>query len=92
MLMPLPGILSVVLGFALLALLQVESATSGGSSVQGLDGQIPIIVDTDMGTDDWLALSYVVSSTKANLLGVTIVGNGLAPCNEGDQPPLSGPA
>jgi len=83
MLMPLPGILSVVLGFALLALLQVESATSGGSSVQGLDGQIPIIVDTDMGTDDWMALSYVVGSTKANLLGVTIVGNGLAPCNEG---------
>ncbi len=81
--MPPPSILGFGLGFALLALIQVESATSGGSSVQDLNGQIPIIVDTDMGTDDWLALSYVVSSTKANLLGVTIVGNGLAPCNEG---------
>jgi pyrimidine-specific ribonucleoside hydrolase len=81
--MPLPSILSVGLGFALLALLHVESATSGSSSGQDMNGQIPIIVDTDMGTDDWLALSYVASSTKANLLGVTIVGSGLAPCDEG---------
>ena len=81
--MPLRSVFSVGLGLVLLALLQVESATPGGSSVQDLDGRVPIIVDTDMGTDDWLALSYVMSSTKANLLGVTIVGNGLAPCIEG---------
>ena len=40
----------------------------------------PLIVDTDMGTDDWLALTYIAQNKKIELLGVTIVGNGLGSC------------
>lgn len=43
----------------------------------------PLIVDTDMGTDDWLALTYIAQNQNIDLLGVTIVGNGLAPCTHG---------
>lgn len=41
----------------------------------------PLIIDTDMGTDDWLAISYIAQNPKIDLLGVTIVGNGLASCD-----------
>jgi len=39
-----------------------------------------VILDTDMGTDDWLALAYLVGNPGIDLVGVTIVGNGLTPC------------
>ncbi len=41
----------------------------------------PLIIDTDMGTDDWLAISYIAQNQKIDLLGITIVGNGLASCD-----------
>lgn len=41
----------------------------------------PLIVDTDMGTDDWLALAYIAQNRNIDLLGVTIVGNGLGSCD-----------
>ena len=40
----------------------------------------PLIIDTDMGTDDWLAIAYIAQNQKIDLLGVTIVGNGIATC------------
>lgn len=39
-----------------------------------------VILDTDMGTDDWLALAYLEENPGIDLVGVTIVGNGLTPC------------
>lgn len=41
----------------------------------------PLIIDTDMGTDDWLAIAYIAQNKKIELLGITIVGNGIASCN-----------
>lgn len=41
---------------------------------------IPLIVDTDMGTDDWIALAYIAQNQDVDLRGVTIVGSGLASC------------
>ena len=41
---------------------------------------IPLIVDTDMGTDDWIALAYIAQNPHIDLRGVTIVGSGLASC------------
>lgn len=40
----------------------------------------PMIVDTDMGTDDWIALAYIAQNQDIDLRGVTIVGSGLASC------------
>lgn len=41
---------------------------------------VPLIVDTDMGTDDWIAIAYLAQNQNVDLLGVTVVGNGLASC------------
>lgn len=41
---------------------------------------VPLIVDTDMGTDDWIAIAYLAQNQNVELLGVTVVGNGLASC------------
>lgn len=49
-------------------------------SSQAQPSRLPVIVDSDMGTDDWLALAYITQSPKFELLGITIAGNGLAPC------------
>jgi len=50
------------------------------SAAQSPQARVPVIVDSDMGTDDWLALAYIAQSPKFEMLGITIAGNGLAPC------------
>ena len=37
-----------------------------------------IIVDTDMGNDDWMALLYLLKHPKADLKGITVNGAGLS--------------
>lgn len=49
-------------------------------SSQAQPSRLPVIVVSDMGTEDWLALAYITQSPKFELLGITIAGNGLAPC------------
>lgn len=41
-----------------------------------------VIVDTDMGPDDWIALAYLAQHPNVEIVGVTIAGNGLTPCPE----------
>ena len=41
----------------------------------------PFIIDTDMGTDDWLAIAFIAQDQQIDLLGISIVGNGLASCS-----------
>jgi pyrimidine-specific ribonucleoside hydrolase len=47
--------------------------------------KIPVILDTDMGFDDWMALMYLLKSPEVDLKAVTINCNGLTYCehNEG---------
>ncbi len=40
--------------------------------------RIPVIVDTDMGPDDWAAILFLALSPEISLLAVTIVGTGEA--------------
>lgn len=42
-----------------------------------------IIVDTDMGSDDWLALLYLFKHPKADLVGITLSGAGLSELSYG---------
>lgn len=44
-----------------------------------------ILVDTDMGNDDWLAILYLLKHPKANIIGVTLSGAGLSGIREGVQ-------
>lgn len=41
----------------------------------------PLIIDTDMGTDDWLAIAFIAQNEQIDLLGISIVGNGIASCS-----------
>ena len=75
----LTGWLSVAFSVLLAAMFGEPSLAQ---PVQG-KAATPLIVDTDMGTDDWLALTYIAQNKNIDLLGVTIVGNGLASCDRG---------
>jgi pyrimidine-specific ribonucleoside hydrolase len=60
-------ILSLALGISSLAHAQIKTNT-------------PLIIDTDMGTDDWLAIAFIAQNQNIDLLGISIVGNGIASC------------
>lgn len=45
----------------------------------------PVIIDTDMGADDWMAILYLLQRTDVNVLAVTIAGTGETHCNPGIQ-------
>ena len=68
-----------------LTLLMAILALSPPALAQQQPTRIPVIVDSDMGTDDWLALAYITRNPKFDLLGITIAGNGLAPCPHAAQ-------
>ena len=42
-----------------------------------------ILVDTDMGIDDWIAILYLLKHPKADIFGVTLSGAGLSGIKEG---------
>jgi pyrimidine-specific ribonucleoside hydrolase len=46
-------------------------------------GRVPIVVDTDAGLDDAIALLYLASSPEVDLRAVTVSGTGLAHCFPG---------
>jgi inosine-uridine nucleoside N-ribohydrolase len=43
----------------------------------------PVFVDTDMGSDDWVALLYLLQRTDISVQTITVSGTGLAHCNPG---------
>ena len=43
----------------------------------------PWIIDTDMGSDDWIAILYAAGKLKGDLKAITVVGNGLSHCPAG---------
>jgi pyrimidine-specific ribonucleoside hydrolase len=82
-------ILVVVLAAALVA------ACSGGTDDPGssdtvpgtrsptLVGPTPLVVDTDMGVDDVLAILYAATDPRFDLRALTVTGTGLAHCEPG---------
>ena len=45
----------------------------------------PIIIDTDMALDDWLAILYLLQRPEVDVLAVTVTGAGEAHCEPGVQ-------
>jgi len=43
----------------------------------------PIIIDTDMAIDDWGAILYMLQNENADVLGISLVGDGEATCVPG---------
>ncbi len=60
----------IVLFISVFALIAVSWAPAIAAPQQS---RISIIVDTDLGVDDAAALAYLLSSSKANILGITTV-------------------
>lgn len=49
----------------------------------------PVIIDTDMAADDWMAILYLLRRADVNVLALTIAGTGEAHCNPGVQRAMS---
>lgn len=45
----------------------------------------PVIIDTDMAIDDWVAMLYLLHHPESQVLGVTVTGAGEAHCQPGAQ-------
>jgi inosine-uridine nucleoside N-ribohydrolase len=54
-----------------------------GAGCGGRTAATPVVVDTDMSTDDIVALLYAASSPKLDLKAVTVSGTGLTTCPAG---------
>ncbi|MCD6056156.1 MAG: putative inosine-uridine preferring nucleoside hydrolase [Gammaproteobacteria bacterium] len=46
-------------------------------------GVMPVIVDTDMGWDDWIAIPYLLHSPRVEVKAISVVGTGISHCKEG---------
>lgn len=44
---------------------------------------IPVIIDTDMAGDDWMAILYLLQRPDVNIVGITVTGAGEAHCDPG---------
>lgn len=61
------------------------AACSGSSSSGGQNnaGAIPVIIDTDVDSDDAMAILYLLSDPKVNVLGISVSGTGFMPLEKG---------
>ena len=44
---------------------------------------IPVVIDTDMAVDDWMAILYLLNRTDVEIQGITVTGAGEAHCVPG---------
>jgi len=54
----------------------------GVGSVQAADAQ-PVIIDTDMAADDWMAILYLLQRSDVAVKAITVSGTGEAHCDPG---------
>ena len=81
--------------FAAFALLAVSPALLGACSDEESSQRppnerlAPVVVDTDMGQDDMMALLYLLQRPDVRIEAITISGTGLAHCSAGVDIALS---
>lgn len=70
----------------LLMLLQLTGATflSHAQDSQSVD-KTPVVIDTDMALDDWMAILYLLQHPAVEVLAVSVTGAGEAHCEPGVQ-------
>lgn len=66
-----------------IAIIGVSALLLGGCTSDGGDTRTPVVVDTDMGQDDMMALLYLLQRTDVRVEAVTVSGTGLAHCAAG---------
>jgi inosine-uridine nucleoside N-ribohydrolase len=45
----------------------------------------PVLIDTDMSQDDWMAILYLLQHSEVEVLAITLTGAGIAHCDPGVQ-------
>jgi pyrimidine-specific ribonucleoside hydrolase len=65
--------------------LAVAGCGGGGSDAQRTVARTPVVVDTDLGPDDALALLYLVSRPDLDVRAVAVSGTGLVRCPAGAE-------
>lgn len=75
--MPLHRLAWLALGLACCLPSQSLAATA--------TARVPVIIDTDMAIDDWLAMLYLLHHPQTEVLGVSVTGAGEAHCDPGLQ-------
>jgi pyrimidine-specific ribonucleoside hydrolase len=45
----------------------------------------PVVIDTDMGPDDWMAILYLLQRDDVNVKAITVAGTGLTHCEPGTR-------
>jgi inosine-uridine nucleoside N-ribohydrolase len=62
----------------------VTTGTSPSISAQE-ETRTPILIDTDMSQDDWMAILYLLQHSEVEVLAITVTGTGIAHCDPGVQ-------
>ena len=75
----------VLVGLAVAALAVACSSAGSTGTPASAAGRTPVIVDTDMGADDVMALLYLLRDPTVSVRAVVISGTGLAHASNGAQ-------
>lgn len=78
-------IFALVLIGVLLAWIGVQpvKAPSGVATFSLTSNARPLIIDTDMAADDWMAITYLLQRQDQDVLAITVTGTGEAHCTPG---------
>ena len=71
-----------------LVLLSVLGVFSGTATVSAQDGPVPVVIDSDMTTDDWMATLFLLNDPDFAVKAITVAGTGFAYCDAGVQSAL----
>jgi pyrimidine-specific ribonucleoside hydrolase len=58
-------------------------AAQDGTPSPGAGGPTPVIIDSDMISDDWMATLFVLNDPQFDVQAITVTGNGFATCDAG---------
>jgi inosine-uridine nucleoside N-ribohydrolase len=81
----LAGRLLVGVAIAALVVSCAGSASTSGRTAANAAGRTPVIVDTDMGADDVMALLYLLRDPTVSVRAIVVSGTGLAHASNGAQ-------
>ena len=58
-------------------------AAQDGTPSPVASGPTPVIIDSDMISDDWMATLFVLNDPRFDVRAITVTGNGFATCDAG---------
>jgi len=74
-----------------LALCLVLSCVLGvfsGTTAVSAEGPVPVVIDSDMIADDWMATLFLLNDPNFTVNAITVAGTGFADCDAGVQSAL----